>query len=165
MFLVCGGELLKTIEFDETQIGELKKIACKLFDDEFDPRSNAYKRVIVRPKVNWLGLLLWILIPILCVAILLFFDLCGMGRFQKMCIILALGVLYVGVTARWAAISIIKVYQRFAPESVRMKCRFEPSCSQYMVQAIKKYGLIKGAKRGMNRLGRCNINGGGFDEP
>nr|WP_242939936.1 membrane protein insertion efficiency factor YidD [Ruminococcus flavefaciens] len=59
----------------------------------------------------------------------------------------------------------IRVYQRYAPDSIRLKCRFEPSCSEYMIQSIQKYGLIKGLVRGMKRLSRCNIDGGGYDYP
>ena len=51
----------------------------------------------------------------------------------------------------------------------RMKCRFEPSCSQYMILAIEKYGVIKGVLNGIKRLSKCNNRGdgmrGGFDYP
>ncbi|WP_219845174.1 membrane protein insertion efficiency factor YidD [Paenibacillus sp. PCH8] len=59
----------------------------------------------------------------------------------------------------------IQMYQRLAPKEVRNKCRFEPSCSVYMIQAIEKYGAIKGLSLGIQRLRKCNINGGGFDYP
>ena len=43
-------------------------------------------------------------------------------------------------------------------------CRFEPSCSQYMIDAVKKYGPIKGAWRGIKRIARCHPFGGsGYD--
>ena len=45
-------------------------------------------------------------------------------------------------------------------------CRFEPSCSEYMIQAIRKYGPIRGAAKGMWRVCRCNpFNPGGYDPP
>jgi putative membrane protein insertion efficiency factor len=59
----------------------------------------------------------------------------------------------------------IQIYQRYAPESIRSKCRFEPSCSQYMILAIEKYGLMCGIRKGICRLGRCKPGDGGFDEP
>ncbi|MCK4269442.1 MAG: membrane protein insertion efficiency factor YidD [Methanogenium sp.] len=36
-----------------------------------------------------------------------------------------------------------------------VKCRFYPTCSDYMILAIQKYGLLKGIKKGINRIRRC----------
>ena len=45
-------------------------------------------------------------------------------------------------------------------------CRFEPSCSEYMIQAIRKYGPLRGAAKGCWRICRCNpFNAGGYDPP
>lgn len=45
-------------------------------------------------------------------------------------------------------------------------CRFYPSCSDYFVEAVKKYGPFKGTAKGVYRLCRCNPwNPGGFDPP
>lgn len=38
-------------------------------------------------------------------------------------------------------------------------CRFTPSCSNYFVQAVKEFGVIKGGKIGAKRLARCKPNG------
>lgn len=44
------------------------------------------------------------------------------------------------------------------------QCRFEPSCSQYMIDAVKKYGAVRGAWRGTKRICRCHPLGGrGYD--
>ena len=44
------------------------------------------------------------------------------------------------------------------------QCRFEPSCSQYMIDAVRKYGPMRGAWRGTKRICRCHPFGGsGFD--
>ena len=59
----------------------------------------------------------------------------------------------------------VRIYQRFAPDSIRNKCRFEPSCSEYMILSIQKYGVIHGIRKGINRLKRCNIHNGGYDTP
>jgi hypothetical protein len=43
-------------------------------------------------------------------------------------------------------------------------CRFHPTCSEYAIQAINKYGLIKGGFKSAWRILRCNpFNKGGFD--
>jgi len=62
-------------------------------------------------------------------------------------------------------ISFILLYQKIAPNKVRCACRFEPSCSNYMIIAINKYGLIKGINTGIKRIMRCRIPNGGYDYP
>jgi len=62
-------------------------------------------------------------------------------------------------------ISFILLYQKIAPMSVRSACRFEPSCSNYMIIAIRKYGVIKGIDLGIQRLKRCHVPNGGYDYP
>ncbi len=43
-------------------------------------------------------------------------------------------------------------------------CRFTPTCSQYMVEAVLKYGVIKGGWMGIKRICRCRPGGGsGYD--
>ena len=50
------------------------------------------------------------------------------------------------------------------PESTLYVCRFQPTCSMYMYEAIEKYGVFKGGFLGLKRLVRCNpFNKGGFD--
>ncbi len=45
-------------------------------------------------------------------------------------------------------------------------CRFEPSCSEYFIQAVRKYGPLRGAWKGVRRVCRCNPwTPGGFDPP
>ena len=73
--------------------------------------------------------------------------------------------IYFVLTLKKAVICAVKIYQRFAPDSLRNKCRFEPSCSEYMILAVEKYGVIKGVIKGIDRLKRCNVDGGGFDYP
>ena len=44
-------------------------------------------------------------------------------------------------------------------------CRYEPSCSQYMIDAIGRHGPVKGSWRGIKRILRCHPWGGGGDNP
>ncbi|GBD37516.1 Putative membrane protein insertion efficiency factor [bacterium HR36] len=45
-------------------------------------------------------------------------------------------------------------------------CRFEPSCSEYMLQAVRKYGVLRGVAKGWWRILRCNPwTPGGYDPP
>ena len=46
-----------------------------------------------------------------------------------------------------------------------MRCRFEPSCSHYMIGAIEEWGVFKGTYLGILRIGRCHPWGGHGDDP
>ena len=65
----------------------------------------------------------------------------------------------------WLSIKFILFYQKVAPQRVRGSCRFEPSCSNYALLALQKYGFWKGWKMAINRLNRCKWPNGGVDEP
>ena len=43
-----------------------------------------------------------------------------------------------------AVIGAVKLYQHYAPEEIRRRCLFKPTCSEYAILAIKKYGLFFG---------------------
>ncbi len=63
-----------------------------------------------------------------------------------------------------ASVALIKVYRRFVSPMLPAACRFSPSCSLYMLQAIEKYGVLKGGLMGTRRLLRCHpFSKGGFD--
>ena len=59
----------------------------------------------------------------------------------------------------------IRAYQRFVSPFLGDRCRFYPSCSQYMLNAIERHGALRGLYLGTRRLLRCHPwNPGGFDE-
>ncbi len=61
-------------------------------------------------------------------------------------------------------IGLIRVYQIFVSPLKGQTCRFYPTCSEYSVQALKKYGLIKGSWKSIRRILRCHpFNPGGHD--
>ncbi len=64
-------------------------------------------------------------------------------------------------------IKIIEWYQKNISsylEYKNIKCKFYPTCSEYMKQAIEKYGVVKGVLLGMGRILRCNpFSKGGYD--
>ncbi len=62
------------------------------------------------------------------------------------------------------ALVAIRGYQRFLSPLLPASCRFHPSCSQYMVEAIERHGLWRGCWLGMKRVARCHpLNEGGHD--
>ena len=64
---------------------------------------------------------------------------------------------------KYLIVGFIKIYQ-LLPISTHRLCRFNPTCSEYMIQAIKKYGTLKGLKLGIKRIMRCHPKGkSGYD--
>ena len=58
----------------------------------------------------------------------------------------------------------IKLYRKYISPIKRPCCIFYPTCSQYTLEAIEKYGAIKGSIMGIKRILRCHpFNKGGFD--
>lgn len=58
---------------------------------------------------------------------------------------------------------LIKIYQKISAYTPA-RCRFYPTCSEYMKQAIIKYGAIKGLWLGLKRIAKCHpLNEGGYD--
>lgn len=66
---------------------------------------------------------------------------------------------------RKIAIFPIRIYQwTLSPLLGSNKCRFQPTCSQYMIEAITEWGVFRGGIIGLKRLGRCHPWGGhGYD--
>lgn len=58
----------------------------------------------------------------------------------------------------------IRGYQKFISPALPPSCRFSPTCSQYTLEAVSKYGALKGIWLGARRLVRCHpFNPGGYD--
>jgi len=58
----------------------------------------------------------------------------------------------------------IRAYQRFISPALPRRCKYHPSCSDYAVQAIRTYGVLRGLVLAAWRLLRCNPwSHGGFD--
>lgn len=61
-------------------------------------------------------------------------------------------------------IILIKLYRRYISPIKPPSCRFLPTCSQYTMEAIEKYGAIKGSFLGIKRILRCHpLHPGGYD--
>ncbi len=64
------------------------------------------------------------------------------------------------------AIKIIRGYQRVVSPQLGNRCRFEPSCSEYGMQAIEHHGVVRGVPMTAWRIARCNpLSKGGYDPP
>ncbi len=66
--------------------------------------------------------------------------------------------------ARAVAIAPITVYRRVISPAIPRRCKYEPTCSRYAVEAIREYGILRGFVLAGWRLLRCNPwSYGGFD--
>ena len=134
--------------------------------DAADPRSIFYQRTLIRPKIPVWQLLL-ILVLTLGGAVAAAFGVGAAGArlwLQLLCGVAAAGLMLL-LLAKPLLIALVKTYQALAPKAVRERCRYEPSCSVYMLQAVEKYGFWKGVRKGMKRWKGCKPPNGGIDPP
>ena len=60
----------------------------------------------------------------------------------------------------------VRVYQVVLSPLLGGQCRFHPSCSQYFIDAVRKYGPVRGSWKGLCRIARCHPFGAsGYDPP
>jgi putative membrane protein insertion efficiency factor len=65
---------------------------------------------------------------------------------------------------RRGAIALLRGYQRWISPLLGSRCKYYPSCSEYAVQAIGRYGILRGSVLASWRLLRCNpFSHGGYD--
>jgi len=55
-----------------------------------------------------------------------------------------------------AVILLVRIYQRCISRFLPPTCRFTPSCSEYMIDAVRKKGVVVGVLKGLWRILRCN---------
>jgi putative membrane protein insertion efficiency factor len=59
---------------------------------------------------------------------------------------------------------LVRGYQKFISPLLGNNCRFSPTCSEYFILAVEKYGAIKGSLLGIRRILKCHpFNPGGYD--
>lgn len=137
------------------------------------------ERQIIRPVTNvktaFISVLLFVLSTIIFTWIL-YFILMKVGiisyfppMVQQYCdenpalsaIILCAIVLFIELffCLKYAIIGVVKLYQHYAPEEIRRRCLFMPTCSEYTIMAVNKYGCIIGLCKSYYRLVyRCRGN-------
>lgn len=65
---------------------------------------------------------------------------------------------------KFLVLDLLGLYKAAVSPFLPPACRFEPSCSDYMTQAVKRYGVLRGIWMGTKRLLRCQpFCEGGYD--
>lgn len=151
---------------DENLAAEIDRVAKIMLGDSNDPTSYNYKRRLNRPLIRWGAIVLYCILTLVGIVTLAFvLKALSVSEQTTSWICIVALIVITAINSKKILICFIQIYQRYAPASIRNKCRFEPSCSEYMILSLNKYGLCKGLLKGIRRLTRCNIHNGGFDYP
>ena len=62
-------------------------------------------------------------------------------------------------------IGLVKGYQYLISPLLGQNCRYTPTCSEYSIQAIEKYGIFKGIWLSIKRISKCHPWGGSAHDP
>lgn len=129
-------------------------------------KENFIPKAVIRPKVSVVkdvlklsisAIIILILSVVLCVS-----NILSPAISLTFCIFI--GIIWLIICVKRLIITMIILYQKYAPEYVRNSCVFEPCCSEYMKRAIVKYGTLKGLIKGIKRIMRCHYPNGGIDK-
>lgn len=153
---MCRDELEYFCSFQVVDGTGIKFINTKL-NAAFSPETKLF-----RPKIDWLKAVLIALAVILLYVVIFAVIVIrgpqiGVNDATSMAILLLLCVLLgmVWFSDR-AGIFCIRLYQRYAPASVRLRCKQIPSCSEYGILALFMYGPVIGTIKILKRLRRCD---------
>lgn len=155
----------------------------KRADEELEAEDYVLHKVLVRPSISIFTVLKWIVIFIcssLGLAFLFFeFSKNFLGKFTENLLevmnsnpkkvfliffILSICIFFVCFFKNFL-IWIIHIYQKYSPEKKRRSCLFKPTCSEYAILALNKYGVIRGIPKILDRFKRCHGNKYRIDYP
>ena len=116
-----------------------------------------------RPKISYKKPILFFALFVIAFVLLCFLP--SDFFIKKWIVLTAFSALYLILISKKAIIWFVHLYQNKASDKTRLRCVFEPSCSEYMILAIEKYGVFIGVIKGVIRLLRCHPPNGGVDYP
>ena len=156
--------MIDTNQFEET-ICESKEESIRkallLMDETYAEPSP-----ISRPNIKVWKMLsvffLWVIVCCSVVTLLVVFDASPVLTWILSCLVVIAAIC---INLKKLLTGSVLLYQRFAPEKLRRSCLYTPSCSEYMLLSIEKYGSMKGFAKGCGRLCRCHKPNGGIDYP
>lgn len=129
-----------------------------------------YDRKLIRPDINWKKASIFAVMFMIANCLIskaVYTYLLGYGRICNIydmvsyILIVIWCMLYQGIIcSRPIILWAIKVYQRYASAQTRLMCCYIPSCSEYAILAIKKYGTFYGGCKALCRIIKCGSYGG-----
>ena len=153
-------------KYDSTISSSREESFARAVDLFFQELENMPKPKVPRPEVPYGRVILcfaaWLSPILLAVILVLHF---ASEMVWSPWIIAGVALVSTLVFLKRIVVYLILLYQRFAPERIRAACVFEPSCSNYMLQAIEKHGVFRGVAKGIRRLLRCHYPNCGVDYP
>ncbi|WP_296333200.1 membrane protein insertion efficiency factor YidD [uncultured Treponema sp.] len=133
-------------------------------------RKYVMERPLYRPNITFFKAIL-IIISVICGIVFLaiasnsILSLLGF-LFYKPTYYFVFSLVAFVICARWFAILAVKLYQHYASEDVRRRCLLKPTCSEYAIIVLKKYGFLVGSIKIWIRLNyKCRGNVYYIDEP
>jgi putative component of membrane protein insertase Oxa1/YidC/SpoIIIJ protein YidD len=151
---------------DESRQRSLEK-ALAIFEKQQQKNKTVSERIVKRPEVST-GKGVFVFVVVLAILFLLSryaLSFYIQPTATRMLVVLAVGATVCLINSRKIIVWLILVYQKWAPDKIRLACVFEPSCSEYMLIAIDKYGVVHGVSKGIKRLLRCRHPNNGVDNP
>ena len=118
-------------------------------------------------EIRLIDLVQYLLLPfliMLAIAAVVILSCRWYTEIPSVCFILVGSLLCIFLLKNFT-IGLVLLYKAIAPMSLRNRCRFEPSCSTYMIMALRKYGFFVGVYKGLKRIGRCHPPNCGEDLP
>ena len=153
---------MKESDIYNQTINESKEESMKKAIELVEASLNPQKKELIRPDIKPLR-------GVMKIALVIAFGVVLALMQKRFPWVFAVGmVILFMVTAfnlKKAVIWSVLCYQKYAPEKMRQSCLFTPSCSEYMILAVEKYGVVKGVFKGINRILRCHNPNGGVDYP
>lgn len=133
-------------------------------------RKYVLERPLYRPNITYLKAFLIVFCGVLGITIFsvaVFSALSSFGLTLKKSIYFPIFFLVsFAICARWIGILAVKLYQHYASEEIRRRCLLKPTCSEYAIIVLKKYGFLIGGIKIWIRLNyKCRGNVYYIDEP
>jgi len=110
------------------------------------------KRELERPDINVIRIIIYAVLFICAVVVCTFFTSFLFRNIHAGLLLPGYTILGLALFSKRIIICLVRLYQCYAPERIRRKCLFKPTCSEYMIMALEKYGLFKGLYKSIYRL-------------
>ena len=125
---------------------------------------------LIRPSINYSGIVQYLLCMFVFIGssaliTIFIFNIVKLEyeivtQINQCIIILFWALSFLIFTLNRVYIFSVRMYQRYANAEIRLRCCFQPSCSEYSILAVRKYGLLVGLKKTKQRVERCGAPGG-----